>query len=430
MITLTYNEKPTYKNRNVLFIITVITIVIAIILSLVYFVVSYKKSSVPVIFLLGDNEVVVTALSKYKDPGAIAFSGVDESIDVSVVSSNVDTKVPGSYTVSYKAMTRTGQPDVEATRTVIVVDQKPPVITLKGDKKITVRVNSSYEDPGVNAEDDVDGNITKDVQIKSNVNTNRVGTYKVTYKVSDKSDNQSTATRTVVVTPAPEPTPEVPSGRVTKSQKTVYLTFDDGPNYQITPRVLEVLKKHNVKATFFVVGMYVDANPKMAKRIVDEGHTIALHSYSHNYGKIYQSEGAFLADMERCRKAVKRATGVDTKLMRFPGGTSNGISKKTNPGIMTRLSKFMTKNGYRYYDWNMANNDANGASYSPSQMSGFLTNGLGTNSKTLIALLHDATAKKNTPQSVDIFLKNALANGYKFDKITESTPIIAHRPNN
>ena len=106
--------------------------------------------------------------------------------------------------------------------------------------------------------------------------------------------------------------------RAQRGIKVVYLTFDDGPTPNNTPKILDILKKNNIKGTFFVIGQ----NPDMYKRIVDEGHTIAIHTYSHEYKQVYASVDAFFADLYKLRDLIKEKTGVDPKVTRFTGGSS------------------------------------------------------------------------------------------------------------
>ena len=136
--------------------------------------------------------------------------------------------------------------------------------------------------------------------------------------------------------------------------KTMYLTFDDGPSEENTTKVLDILKKHNIKATFFVVGENVRRHPEVARRIVEEGHTIGIHCNRHEYDVIYESVESYLADFEAAYEAVYEVTGVEVKLFRFPGGSINSYNKDVYEEIIAR----MTENGYIYYDWNASLEDA------------------------------------------------------------------------
>lgn len=136
--------------------------------------------------------------------------------------------------------------------------------------------------------------------------------------------------------------------------KTMYLTFDDGPYVENTSRVLEVLKERNIKATFFLVGENVEKNPEMAKRIVQEGHTVGIHCYNHDYEKIYESVDSYIEDFEKAYRIVKEITGTEAKFFRFPGGSINAYNKN----VCKDIAKEMTERGFIYYDWNASLEDA------------------------------------------------------------------------
>lgn len=136
--------------------------------------------------------------------------------------------------------------------------------------------------------------------------------------------------------------------------KTMYLTFDDGPNTENTNAVLDILKEKGIKATFFVVGKNVERNPETTRRIVEEGHTIGIHCYNHDYGVIYSSVEAYVEDFEKARAIVYEVTGVEANLFRFPGGSINSYNKKVYKDIIDT----MTAKGYIYHDWNASLEDA------------------------------------------------------------------------
>ena len=134
----------------------------------------------------------------------------------------------------------------------------------------------------------------------------------------------------------------------------MYLTFDDGPSVENTNAVLDALKEHNIKATFFLVGENVEKYPEIARRIVAEGHTIGIHCYSHDYKVLYESVDAYVADFEKAKAVVYEATGVEARLFRFPGGSINSYNKK----VYKDIAETMTENGYIYFDWNASLEDA------------------------------------------------------------------------
>lgn len=136
--------------------------------------------------------------------------------------------------------------------------------------------------------------------------------------------------------------------------KTMYLTFDDGPTAENTVAVLDILKAKNVKATFFLIGENVERHPEVARRIVEDGHTIGIHCYNHDYETLYQSVDSYVADFEKAQNVIYEVTGVETKLFRFPGGSINAYNKAVNQEIID----VMTRKGYIYYDWNASLEDA------------------------------------------------------------------------
>lgn len=145
--------------------------------------------------------------------------------------------------------------------------------------------------------------------------------------------------------------------------KTMYLTFDDGPSAECTEKVLDVLKEKNVKATFFLIGEYVEKYPEVARRIAAEGHTIGIHCYCHDYEVLYESKESFFADFQKAYEVVYEVTGVKTKLFRFPGGSVNSFNEDVRKDIIEE----MTKQGFIYFDWNASLEDAAGK-YEPEQL--------------------------------------------------------------
>ncbi len=200
---------------------------------------------------------------------------------------------------------------------------------------------------------------------------------------------------------------------------TVYLTFDDGPNYY-TKQILDVLDAYGVKATFFVVGNS-NYNHYM-KDIVNRGHQIGLHTYSHNYKSVYASEQSYFDDLGKISAVVKEQTGVDTRLIRFPGGTSNTVSKCS----MKNLTVSVTDKGYFYYDWNTTNGDAAGASgaKSISDQLRFCSQ-FPKSSKEIVVLMHD---KELTAKSLPYIIEYYQSCGAKFGVLAPGVGEIHHKP--
>lgn len=169
--------------------------------------------------------------------------------------------------------------------------------------------------------------------------------------------------------------------------KTMYLTFDDGPSEENTARVLDILKARNIRATFFLVGENVEKHPEMAKRIVDEGHTIGIHCYNHDYKALYASVDSYLADFEKAQEAVREATGVEVKLFRFPGGSVNDYNKQ----VYRQIAEEMTQRGYIYYDWNASLEDAVKNPKAETLIQNAVSSTLGR--KKVIMLAHDVVGE-------------------------------------
>ena len=138
-------------------------------------------------------------------------------------------------------------------------------------------------------------------------------------------------------------------------EKVVYLTLDDGPSKN-TQAVLDILDKYNAKATFFVTGAMPEYKD-MIKKAYDKGHTIGMHTYSHDYAKVYASVDAYFQDLDQIGQLVKEEIGYVPCFIRFPGGSSNTISASYTKGIMTTLTQEVQARGYQYYDWNGSSGD-------------------------------------------------------------------------
>lgn len=201
--------------------------------------------------------------------------------------------------------------------------------------------------------------------------------------------------------------------------KTVYLTFDDGPSIY-TKEILDTLDKYGVKATFFVVN---GKQNHLMKEIVNRGHQIGLHTYTHRYDILYKSEQAYYDDLNKINEVVKNETGVETKLIRFPGGSSNAISKKYSKGLMTKLTASVVENGYYYYDWNCTNGDAEGAKTVTDQLR--YCSKFPRSANEIVVLMHDN--KKLTAQSLPYIIEYYKACGMEFGILTPEVTG-AHHP--
>ncbi len=378
----------------------------------------YKDVVAPEISLTDGTETVFNVGSDYKDPGFTAADDVDGDItDKVVVDGSVDGHTEGTYTLTYKVADSSNNP-FEIQRKVTVKDIKAPVITLTGDSSVYLLINSSYEDPGFSASDNKDGDVTSKVAVSGSVDTSKTGQYKITYSVSDSAGNTTSVVRTISVYEKQEDVPTTPSGKV------VYLTFDDGPS-KYTARLLDILDKYGVKATFFVTNQF-PSYQYMIGETARRGHTIALHTYSHKYESVYASDDAYYADLQKIQDVVVAQTGSPSYIIRFPGGTNNTVSRKHSPGIMTRLSQSVGERGYVYTDWNVSSGDAGGT----KSTSGVVNNVIkGIQKKnTSIVLQHDITSY--SVEAVDQILSWGIANGYTFLPMTTGSPTVHYTPAN
>lgn len=368
----------------------------------------------PVITLTGNENVTVCPNAEYQEEGYKAIDNYDGDITDKVKI----TKEENQITYSVKD---TSGNITKITRTITKEDKTLPEITLKGNSTETIYLGNTWKEPGYTASDNCDNDITNSVVTSGTVNSNKLGTYKITYTVKDLSGNQTIATRTVKVISKPSNQ----GSQITPSNQKgiIYLTFDDGPNEGTTNVILDILKEEGVPATFFVTNKGPDY---LIKREYDEGHTVGLHTASHNYATVYKSADSYYNDLKQVQDRVKRITGYESKIIRFPGGSSNTVSKKYSSGIMTFLTKDVVNKGYRYYDWNISSGDA-GETTSASGVYNNVIRSLSKNKANMI-LMHDI--KPYTRDALRNIIKYGKNNGYTFAKITMSTPMINHHVNN
>ena len=198
-------------------------------------------------------------------------------------------------------------------------------------------------------------------------------------------------------------------------EKVIYLTFDDGPG-KYTEQILEVLSKYDVKATFFVTNQFPNYQHLISEEY-KQGHTIGIHTYSHKWS-IYSDVETYLDDFNKINEIIRNQTGVESKIFRFPGGSSNTISKNYNKGIMTSLSQLMTEKGYIYFDWNIDSGDTAKKRNSKEDIIKNIKKNLNGDGAYII-LTHDI--RKNTLEALPEIIETAKTFGYEFAAISEST---------
>ncbi|MDY6197812.1 MAG: polysaccharide deacetylase [Sodaliphilus sp.] len=230
----------------------------------------------------------------------------------------------------------------------------------------------------------------------SKVNWNRQGIYEVIYSVNDSAHNVTTVTEQLRV--------------VGKNEKIVYLTFDDGPSV-CTDQILNILRQERVKATFFVTAQFTPYLNRMAA-IAKDGHEVAIHTYSHNF-KIYKSIDSYFADLNKLNDLIEKYTGKRSRIMRFPGGSSNSIYRKYNsdPKFMDRLCVALLDSGYQFVDWNLDSGDARGNNIAADRL---VRSACGSRHNIQCLLMHDTGAKRTTVTALPQIIRYFKQHGYEF----------------
>ena len=342
---------------------------------------------------------------EYEEEGYKAFDACDGDL-----TDQVQRRVEGN-TVIYTVTDSSGN-RAQVRRDIRYGDKDAPVLTLKGDSSISLKAGSEWDEPGYTAMDKAEGDLTKRVTISGQVNVYVPGTYELVYRVTDSFGNVATAKRTVQITGLRQPDIVKPDGKV------IYLTFDDGPS-KYTPELLSILKKYNVKAMFFVIN---SDRLDLLDDIAAGGHTIGIHSKSHRYENIYASEENFFADLYAMQDIIYKYTGIRPSVMRFPGGSSNRVSKKYNLGIMTRLIQAVQAQGFQFFDWNVDSDDA-GEATTADQVFENVTKGV-KNKQYSVVLQHDT--QDFSIDAVERIIVWGLSNGYSFLPLKPNSPQCHH----
>ncbi len=363
----------------------------------------------PHISLVGGSDVQFLPGEAYTEPGFTATDGCDGDI------SDLVEIVWNGDTATYSVTDASGN-TASAVRTVRFVDSEPPVVSLLGDSYIELMAGGFYVEPGFAANDNCDGDITDKVIVDQQPDVFTPGEYTLCYSVTDAFGNETVTERTVRVVEPDEYTVAPYNG------KDVYLTFDDGPS-DYTEKLLDVLDKYDIKATFFVMDT---AYCEILTRMAQSGHSIGAHTATHNYNRIYSSETAYFRDLERIQSVIETYTGERTSLLRFPGGSSNTVSRGVNRGIMSRLVEAVTEQGYVYFDWNLDSRDTGGAR-NAKQVYNNVVAGLPRRDSTIV-LQHDI--KGFSVEAVEDIIRWGLKNGYRFLPLTQDSPVWHHTLNN
>lgn len=203
--------------------------------------------------------------------------------------------------------------------------------------------------------------------------------------------------------------------------KKVYLTFDDGPSVY-TDEILDILKENDVKATFFCVYNDDESVWPAYSRIVEEGHTLAMHSYSHVYDTVYASKESFMEDVTEIHDFLYEQTGIDCNFYRFPGGSSNTVSKVGVQELIT----YLDSEGIVYFDWNALSGDAVDSSLSSQQLNENIMGYVRKNAGDSVVLMHDLKNGHPTVEGLQGLIDTLRAEGYEICPIDEDTVPVQH----
>ncbi len=228
---------------------------------------------------------------------------------------------------------------------------------------------------------------------------------------SDSAGSGSGSTAAEYTLLYPELYAEAPEEFIEK-EKTIYLTFDDGPS-ENTLDILSILDKYNIKATFFMCGGSGERTQEIMREVADRGHTIGIHSLSHDYETVYESVESFLEDMNNTYNSIYEATGVKPQIIRFPGGSINNYNRLIYPQLIAEV----TRRGFVYYDWNVSGEDATTHATWTSIYNNVLNGINETSSGRAIVLLHDSADKELTVKTVEDIITALINGGYSFEAL-------------
>lgn len=200
----------------------------------------------------------------------------------------------------------------------------------------------------------------------------------------------------------------------------VYLTFDDGPS-ENTVKILDTLKEHQVPATFFVCGNVTEFGRTVYNRIIDEGHAIGNHTFSHSYAKVYASVEAFKADVKKLDDLIFTFTGKRTRLLRYPGGSNNRVNTNgTGRSVMHEIVPAMLKEGYAHFDWDIDSFDSGKNVKDKDAIVAAVVDGCGSRPRAIV-LLHDSYPRVATTEALPEIIETLKARGFRFEALSETS---------
>ena len=385
--------------------------------------------------LNGEKMITLNYGDTYEELGASATC-FGKELKV-IINHNINLNKLGEYTVTYEARNVFGI-SKKVKRKVIVLDRKKPVITLKGTSSMTIPIGTNYIEPGYDAIDENDGNITKNVKINGTINSKEVGIYELVYQVQDKSGNEATTKRIIHVVnnhfeyknsydnidnkqngwwsnnkfDGVRPTGGAPLEELKKydtyflgpDEKVIYLTYDEGSNETYLKEIVQVLNQNNVKATFFLCKNYILSNPDLMKEMVKTGHSVGNHTHRHLTMPSLATRSTFdkyVAEITSTEDAFKEVTGVAMdKVYREPRGEWS-----------YRSLQIVKDMGYRSFFWSADYLDWDGDVSKEVALEKLLKrvhNGA-------IYLMHPKN--KGNYEALDSMIKELKKQGYRFDLV-------------
>lgn len=212
----------------------------------------------------------------------------------------------------------------------------------------------------------------------------------------------------------------------------IYLTFDDGPSAQSTPKILEILDTYHIKATFFIPGYTAENLPDMVKLIASKGHVIANHSYSHDYRAVYASADVFMKDIEKGEAVLTRILGkAPLRLVRFPAGSA-AVELEANPKMREKIKSRLEAGGWRFFDWSVSMGDSiSGWTPKPGDLGGKLISAIdervAVGATDIFVLAHDTDSRPWTPTDLPMVIEHCHEKGYVFRTISLDSPPCEYR---
>ncbi len=367
--------------------------------------VTVKDTEAPKIILNEDTNMYKCPSKEFVEPGFNVIDNYDQNLNDKVI---IEKE---KYGIKYSVVDSSGNKS-EVFRKFKYSDNSKPRIILNGYKFVFLKLNNEFVDDGYTAFDSCGVDITNKVKVKSNVNINKEGIYEISYYVIDDYGFETKAIRKV----------KVNMGIKSNNGKVIYLTFDDGPSIY-TEKLLNILDDYGVKVTFFVTTQFSNYS-YLIKKEYENGHSIGLHTASHNFKYIYSSVDAYFNDINKVSDVVFKETNTYSKLVRFAGGSSNTVSN-FNKGIMTKLVKELSDKGYKYFDWNVDSNDT--STTNTDTIINNVINGI-KNKQVSVVLQHDI--KPASIEATRQIIEYGLSNGYTFLPLNQNSPGAHHGLNN